>query len=87
MFIFVVLGITLIIIVKYISRSPNNIGAMGESRVSRQLFDLDKNKYLVLNNVFLQYENKISQIDHIVISTYGIFVIETKNYNGWIFGK
>ena len=28
-----------------------------------------------------------SQIDHIVLSEYGIFVIETKNYKGWIFGN
>lgn len=29
----------------------------------------------------------MSQIDHVVISRYGIFVIETKNYRGWIFGS
>lgn len=28
----------------------------------------------------------LTQIDHIVISVYGIFVIETKNYKGWITG-
>ena len=28
-----------------------------------------------------------SQIDHIVVSIYGIFVIETKNYKGWIHGN
>lgn len=27
-----------------------------------------------------------SQIDHVIVSNYGIFVIETKNYTGWIFG-
>ena len=27
-----------------------------------------------------------SQIDHVVLSIYGIFVIETKNYSGWIYG-
>ena len=28
-----------------------------------------------------------SQIDHLVLSEYGIFVIETKRYKGWIFGS
>jgi predicted RNA-binding Zn-ribbon protein involved in translation (DUF1610 family) len=28
-----------------------------------------------------------SQIDHVVISDFGIFVIETKNYKGWIVGN
>lgn len=27
-----------------------------------------------------------SQIDHLVVSRYGLFVIETKNYKGWIYG-
>jgi hypothetical protein len=87
MYLFIVVVITLFIILKYIFRSPNHIGALGESRVARQLFDLDKDQYLVLNNVLLKYDNLISQIDHIVVSIYGIFVIETKNYNGWIFGN
>nr|WP_319923560.1 nuclease-related domain-containing protein [Acinetobacter wanghuae] len=26
-------------------------------------------------------------MDHIVMSPYGLFVIETKNYKGWIFGS
>ena len=30
---------------------------------------------------------KKTQIDHILISVYGIFVIETKHYSGWIFGN
>lgn len=32
-------------------------------------------------------EGKTTQIDHLVISDYGIFVIETKNYYGWISGN
>ena len=31
--------------------------------------------------------NKTTQIDHIVISRFGIFVIETKNYKGVIYGQ
>ena len=29
----------------------------------------------------------MTQIDHVVVSKYGVFVIETKNYSGWIFGS
>ncbi len=42
--------------------------------------------YHLLNNVTLPFQNGTTQIDHILISTKGIFVIETKNYSGWIFG-
>ncbi|MCP0917689.1 NERD domain-containing protein [Acinetobacter indicus] len=37
-----------------------------------------------LNNVTLPYGNYTSQIDHILINEYGIFVIEVKNYKGFI---
>jgi hypothetical protein len=44
--------------------------------------------YKVMNNVLLEYEPNIySQMDHLVISSFGIFVIESKNYSGYIFGK
>jgi hypothetical protein len=28
-----------------------------------------------------------TQVDHILVSRYGVFVIETKDYNGWIFAN
>ncbi|WP_371454680.1 NERD domain-containing protein [Algoriphagus sp. A40] len=41
---------------------------------------------MVLNNVLLNVGESTTQIDHIVISRSGLFVIETKNYKGWIYG-
>jgi len=32
-------------------------------------------------------EQGTTQIDHIIVSKYGIFVVETKNMKGWIFGS
>jgi len=48
---------------------------------------LDKKKYQLLKNVTLQTDDGTTQIDHIIVSQYGVFVIETKNYKGWIFGS
>lgn len=48
---------------------------------------LDKNIYHRLNNITLPTSNGTTQIDHIIVSRYGIFVIETKNMEGWIFGS
>lgn len=31
-------------------------------------------------------KNGTTQIDHLIISTFGIFIVETKNKKGWIFG-
>ena len=66
---------------------PKIKGYFGEKSVSVFLSKLDPTKYKVINNIMLQVGNKTTQIDHVVVSNYGIFVIETKNYQGWIFGN
>ena len=48
---------------------------------------LDKNIYNRINNVTLPAENGTTQIDHIIVSVYGVFVVETKNMKGRIFGS
>ncbi|SGZ78574.1 hypothetical protein BTHERMOSOX_158 [Bathymodiolus thermophilus thioautotrophic gill symbiont] len=47
---------------------------------------LDKRKYHLIKNITLPTEDGSTQIDHIIVSEYGIFVVETKNMKGWIFG-
>ena len=68
---------------------PSVRGKMGESRVSKRLSKL-ANKYggSVIDDVIIPGENdKTSQIDHIYICNYGLFVVETKNYSGRIYGN
>lgn len=65
---------------------PKIKGFMGEKSVAMILSKLTKEEYLVLHNVMLRTNRGTTQIDHIVVSLYGIFVIETKNYKGWIMG-
>lgn len=48
---------------------------------------LDKDVYHLIKNVTLPTENGTTQIDHVIVSIYGVFVIETKNMKGWIFGS
>ncbi len=43
--------------------------------------------YHLMNNVTLRRNDGTTQVDHILISRYGVYVIETKNYNGWIFAN
>jgi len=54
--------------------------------IGAKLF-LDKGIYHLINNVTLPTEDGSTQIDHIIISTFGVFVIETKNMKGWIYGR
>jgi len=41
----------------------------------------------LLNNVTLPFQDGTTQIDHILISTKGIFVLETKHFSGWVYGN
>lgn len=66
---------------------PKIIGSIGEYYVAKILKRLNKTNYKVYNNIYIKKNGRTSQIDHLVLSIYGIFVIETKNYKGWIFGN
>jgi Nuclease-related domain len=57
-----------------------------EARVSRALNSrFIAPNYHLLNHVTLRLKNETTQIDHVLVSRYGVFVIETKDYKGWIF--
>lgn len=66
-------------------RGRNKAGVEGEKSVSLILRQLSP-EYIIFNDVMLRTRKGSSQIDHIVVSPYGIFVIETKNYSGVIRG-
>lgn len=61
-------------------------GSMGESMVKGILRNLPDD-YFSINDIILKYNNRSTQIDHVVVSKYGVFVIETKNYRGNIYGN
>lgn len=63
-------------------------GVLGEWQVNLLIkFFLDKNDYHLIKNVTLPTDDGTTQIDHIIVSKYGLFVVETKNMKGWIFGS
>lgn len=49
-------------------------------------YQLDREVYRRLHDVTLPTPDGTTQIDHVFLSPYGIFVLETKNMSGWIFG-
>ena len=79
--------IPLVIIIGVI-KTPWFKGMLGEFviNVSVKLF-LDKEQYHLIKNVTLPTEGGTTQIDHIIVSKFGIFVVETKNMKGWIYGS
>ena len=76
-----------IILLLMFFKTPFAKGIFGEFLVNLAVnLRLDKKKYHLLKNVTLPTEDGTTQIDHIIVSQFGIFVIETKNMKGWIFG-
>ena len=65
---------------------PKFRGIMGEFWVKQELKKLPKEKYKVLNDIMVKTNNTTHQIDHLIVSPYGIFVIEMKNYYELISG-
>lgn len=83
----IIVFVIVAVIIWRFSYSAKAKGRRGERRMSLLLNMLPSSKYVILNDIMLENEFGITcQIDHIVLSIYGVFVIETKNYKGWIFG-
>jgi hypothetical protein len=62
---------------------PRNLG---EAMVANELSRLSR-PHVLLNNVTLPTERGTTQIDHILVTENGLFIIETKHYRGWILGR
>ena len=68
--------------------SARQKGKRGEKRVYNILSKSLPDGFIVLNDIYLpSSDGATTQIDHIVVSQYGVFVVETKNYSGWIFAN
>lgn len=67
-------------------KSPTGKGWLGELAVNIVLGRNKKGVKYKVNNFTFKYEDKTIQIDHLLINKKGIFVIETKNYRGRIYG-
>ena len=84
---FLITGLTVIVLLLLLRWVIPSKGKIGEKVVAGKLERLPKDQYRILNNVMIPTPQGSSQIDHLVVSIYGLFVIETKNYNGWIYGS
>ena len=64
-------------------------GYLGEKLLQGYLrANLDANDYTVIHDIMLPLDDgTTTQIDHLVVCRWGIFVIEAKTYKGWIFGN
>jgi len=101
LFALVLAGFLVLVIIYYVSKATggrfyDNIhnpseykdtGSIGERNIYRKL-----SKHFpeaqILRNVYLhKKDGKLTEIDMLLVTRKGIFVIESKNYSGWIYGK
>ncbi len=68
-------------------RSEDYIQHEAELLVKEELRKLDSNHYCVMHDITLPTAEGTTQIDHIVFSERGLFVIETKSHQGWLYGR
>ena len=61
---------------------PKLRGNAGESKVERCLRKFKGPGFARTKDIMLPTRGKTSQIDNLLVSRYGIFVIEAKNYDG-----
>ncbi|MBQ7906597.1 MAG: NERD domain-containing protein [Clostridia bacterium] len=83
-----VVFLILIILIKRLGRyTPEEKGAMGEKMVAQTLGGTIEGEQYLINDIILTDGKTTCQIDHVFINRYGIWVIETKNYAGMIYGQ
>lgn len=84
---FILIAVAVLSFVYYAWLRPILIGYIGELLVRLRLKRLDVSKYTVINDVLIKTAEGTTQIDHIVISEFGIFVIETKHMTGKVYAS
>lgn len=63
-------------------------GWFGEKKTTFNLWlSLNDDVYRRNHDVIIPGKNGTTQIDHLLVSEYGLFIVETKNRKGWIFGS
>jgi hypothetical protein len=63
-------------------------GALAERQLYRLLVrDLAISYQHYCNLILETAQGDLTEVDHLVLSPFGIFVIEVKNYKGWVFGS
>ncbi|MDY7024878.1 MAG: NERD domain-containing protein [Pseudomonadota bacterium] len=63
-------------------------GWLGERVTGFRLWlGLDETVYHRFNDLYIPVSNETAQIDHLLVSRFGVFIVETKHMKGWIYGS
>lgn len=77
-----------IVLVNVLSKNINtqNKGEIGENRIANKLANYNYNAS-ILRNLYINNNNNTCEVDIVYIHPSALFIIENKNYSGWIYGN
>ena len=84
---FLIAILILIVVATAYLKRPETRGKRGENKVKWIIGETIENEQYVINDLIVSNNGQTSPIDHVVINPRGVFVIETKNYSGEIYGN
>lgn len=61
-------------------------GRLGEKYGTGIIISVLREGDELLTNVEVSYEGKEAELDNVIVNKYGVFIIEVKNYHGWLQG-
>lgn len=67
--------------------SKRTAGKYGELRATSVIKSVLRDDDSLFSNVSIIYEDRPAELDCVVVNRYGVFIIEVKNYAGYIVGK
>lgn len=62
-------------------------GIRGEEAVIRAIESVLREDDELFTNVNIEYDGKQTELDNVIVNKYGVFIIEVKNYVGYIVGN
>ena len=69
-----------------LSKIRSDVGCLGEYMCYKYLADYENTGAKFLFNVYIPRDDTTTEIDVLMIHHTGLYVLESKNYDGWIFG-
>ena len=62
-------------------------GLIGEDLIADILYETVPGEFQVFRNLYVPYRGATTELDIVMVHETGIFVFESKNYRGWIYGS
>jgi len=83
----IIIIVVITIIIKQANQKSQKGSNNAEIKVSNYLGKSIIDEKYILNNLVIFINNSSTEIDHVLISKKGVFVIETKGHMGHIYGS